>query len=163
MKTSIRKSAMTMAAVLAAFTLTAGTGFASTSATHGKAGYERCDSKDHAKHLHGKASKEWKKTLTQEQRTQMRELHASLEKKLAPLEARVGVKRAEIRAVAASDNPDMAALKKLVEEISALEKETMQSRYENMIKVRSLLTPEQKAAFDISLMKHGDHGHRHRR
>lgn len=161
MKKSIRKSAMTMAAVLAAFTLTAGTGLASPGANPGKAGYEGCDAKDHARHLHGKASKEWKKTLTQEQRTQMKQLHASLEKELAPLKARIGVKRAEIRALAASDSPDLSALNKLVDEIGALEKEVMRSRYENLIKVRSLLTPEQKAAFDISIMKHGDHGRGH--
>jgi Spy/CpxP family protein refolding chaperone len=160
MKSSIRRSAMTVAALLAAFTLTAGTGFACPGETQGKAGYERCDAKDHAKH---KSYGEWKKTLTEEQRTQMKELHASLEKVLAPLGASMDAKRAELRTLVASDKADMAAVKKLVEEISALEKDAMLSRYENMIKVRSLLTPAQKAAFDSSMMKHkhGDHGGRH--
>lgn len=157
MKTHFRKSTLVLAA-LTALTLSAGGGLASAgSAGNAKAGYESCDKMD-AGHFHGKADKEWRKTLTTEQKAQMKELHASLEKELAPLRAKIGDKRAELKSVAATDNPDMGSLRRLVDEISALEKEATLSRYANMIKVRSLLTPEQKAAFDKAIMKHGDHG-----
>lgn len=158
MKKHFRKPAIALAAALAAFTFTTGAGLAYAGSSRSGDAYEKCDArKDHSKHSHKKASKEWKKTLSDEQKTQMKELRANLKKELAPLKAQIMAKGAETGKISASDNPDMAAIAKLVDEISALEKKAMLSRYENMIKVRSLLTPEQKAAFDASMMEHSDH------
>lgn len=160
MKTSIRKTAMTVAALAAALTLTAaGAGLAVEKAADGKPGYERCDTKDHAGHWSGKLSKAWKKTLTGEQRAQVDKLHADLEKEVAPLKAKIHAKRMDVRALLTTDNPDRAALAKAVDEISVLEKQAMQARYDHMIKVRSLLTPEQKSAFDRMMMKGEGDGH----
>lgn len=155
MKRQSIRSAMITAGVLAAFTFTAAPAPAFARIHHSGAGYERCDGKESAMHPH-REYRGWKKTLTPEQRLEVDKLHSELEKELSPLRARIGEKRAEIRKIAASDNPDITSLRRLVDEIGTLEKEAMLSRYESMIKVRSLLTPEQKAAFDKAVARHKD-------
>lgn len=165
MNTRTKKTAVTAAALLAAFMFTSGVGTAFSGDPQGKAGYEKCDTKDTAGHWYGKSSNEWKKTLTKEQKAEMSKLHLALKKELAPLKARINARRTDVRTTLAGDNPDRAALAKAADEISVLEKQAMQVRYEYMIKVRSLLTPEQKTAFDSGIVKDGEHdnGQRHRK
>ena len=150
MKNLFRKS-MLAAAVIAAMFLTAAPSFASEKALPGKQAYE-CDSKGHSWDRHG-ASSAWKKTLTGEQKAELDRLHASLKKDLAVAKAEIRLKKTEARALVASDNPDMEALSKLTGQIAGLEKEVMNAKDGHMIKVRSMLTPEQRAGFDAAVMK----------
>ncbi|OGP14305.1 MAG: hypothetical protein A2052_09475 [Deltaproteobacteria bacterium GWA2_54_12] len=161
MKNLFRKS-MLAAAIMAAlsFTAVAGSGFASEKADPGKQAYERCDSKGgHMWDRHGKSSA-WKKTLTGEQKTELDRLHVSLKKDLAAVKAEIRLKKTEVMTLVASDKPDMEALSKLTDHIAGLEKEVMAAKYGHMIKVRSMLTPEQKAGFDAAVVKQGKHGRR---
>lgn len=162
MNNLFRKS-MLAAAITAAlsFTAIAGHGFASEKAGSGKqAAYERCDSKGgHSWDRHGKSSA-WKKTLTAEQKTELDRLHVSLKKDLASMKAEIRLKKSEARTIVSSDNPDMEALSKLTAQIAGLEKEVMNAKYAHMIKVRSMLTPEQKAGFDAAVIKKGERGRR---
>jgi len=150
MKNLFRKS-MLAAAVIAAMSLTAAPSFASEKALPGKHAYE-CDSKGHSWDSRG-ASSAWKKTLTGEQNAELDRLHASLKKDLAARKAEIRLKKTEARALVASDNPDMEALSKLTNQIAGLEKEVMNAKYGHMIKVRSMLTPEQRAGFDAAVVK----------
>lgn len=159
MKNLFRKS-MLAAAVLAAMSFTAAPGFASEKPDSGKQAYESCDSKGgHGWDRHGKADG-WKKTLTDEQKAELGRLHTALKKDLSAVKAEIRLKKTEARNIVASDNPDTEALSKLTGRIAALEKDVMDAKYAHMIKVRSMLTPEQKTKFDASAMKEGKRGKR---
>lgn len=155
MKDLFRKS-MLAAAVIAAVSLTAGAGFAGDKAGEaaGKQAYERCD---HDREMYGKAA--WKKTLTAEQKNELGKLQDSHKNEMASQKAALREKKEAVRGIVASDTPDKEALSRLTGEIAALEKGLMDARYGHMIKVRALLNPEQKAAFDAALKK-GERGKR---
>ncbi|CAG1065913.1 hypothetical protein BAC1_01506 [uncultured bacterium] len=156
MKDLFRKT-MLAAAVVAAVSLTAGAGFAGDkagAAAAGKQAYERCD---HDGEMYGKAA--WKKTLTAEQKTELGKLQESFKNEMASQKASLKNKKEAARAIVASDTPDREALSRLTGEIASLEKGLMDAKYGHMIKVRSLLNPEQKAAFDAALKK-GERGKR---
>lgn len=165
MKISIKKPVMTMAVILAASSLTGLPARAEMKAEPGKASHEYCEGKKHRDgYGHNRSSKEhWRNTLTGEQKTEMSRLSVSLKKELAPVKATIGLKRSEVKSILTSDSPDKAALGKLVEEMAALEKDVLRSKYEHMIKVRSLLTAEQKAMFDMAVLTEKEHERRHRR
>lgn len=118
-----------------------------------KPAQEACE----AKHRHGHHGDEfdgrWEKTLSAGQISEIATLKVALKKELSQARAAIEVKRTEARAMVASDDPDRAALARLVDEIATLERDAMNAKYGHMIKVRSLLTPEQKAAFDMAIMK----------
>lgn len=158
---------MAMAVFLAASSLTGLPAHAETVAKPGKASHEYCEGKKHHDgYDSSRSSRErWGKTLTGEQKTEMSSLRVSLKKELAPVKTvktAIGLKRSEVKSILTSDNPDKAALGKLVEEIAVLKKDMLKSKYEHMIKVRSLLTAEQKAMFDMAVLteKGDERGHR---
>jgi Spy/CpxP family protein refolding chaperone len=153
MKDLFRKT-MLAAAVVAAVSLTAGAGFAGdkAGAAAGKQAYERCDHDGrHEWGMYGKAA--WKKTLTAEQKTELGKLQDSFKNELSSQKAALNEKKEAARTIVASETPDREALSRLTGEIAALEKGLMDARYGHMIKVRALLNPEQKAAFDAALKK----------
>lgn len=153
MKDLFRKT-MLAAAVIAAVSLTAGAGFAveKPGAAAGKQAYERCDHDGrHDMEMYGKAV--WKKTLTAEQKTELGKLQDSFKNEMASQKAALRDKKEAVRGIVASDTPDKEALSRLTGEIAALEKGIMDEKYGHMIKVRALLNPEQKAAFDAALKK----------
>lgn len=139
---------MALAALVAAGTLTAAAVHAEPG-KYGKEHYAGCESK-HKHERHGE--KQWIKDLTAEQKTEMKRLKVELKKELASLNAAMGLKETDIRKAVASDTPDRKAISKLASEISGLKAKALETRYDHMIKVRSLLTPEQKLEFDASVL-----------
>lgn len=160
MKNPFRKSVLAAALVLAAASLTALPARADMDAKPDKARHEYCGGEKHRDGygLDRSSRGHWIETLTGEQKTEITRLRVSLKKELAPVEAAIGLKRSEVNAILTSDRPDRAALGRLVEEISALKKEMLRSKYEQMIKVRSILTAEQRTAFDMAVVSEKEHG-----
>lgn len=156
MKRLIGRSALALAIMLSAGVLAAGNVNAGDRGQHGKPDHEFCEAKKHGDHAH---YGEWKKTLTDAQKEELKKLHVEMKKELASLEAKVHLKKSELKNIVASDGPDRVAFARLIDEVSALKKEALKTRYEHMIKVRSLLTPEQKAAFDLSVLSKDGYGH----
>jgi len=146
----IFRRTMLAAAVAAAVSLSAGAVYAEKQGADNQK-YERCDHKGHGWSDHGKAT--WKKTLTDEQKTELGKLHEALKKETAGVKDELRAKRDAARAAVAGDNPDREALGALTGEIAGLEKKLMDAKYGHMIKVRSILNAEQKAAFDASMKK----------
>lgn len=146
----IFRRTMLAAAVAAAVSLSAGAAYAEKPSVDGQK-YERCYHKGHGWSDHGKAA--WKKTLTAEQKTELDKLHEALKKETAGVKDELRAKKEAARKIVASDNPDSGALGALTGEMAALEKKLMDAKYGHMIKVRSILNAEQKAAFDASMKK----------
>ncbi len=104
----------------------------------------------------------WKETLTDSQKTQLERLHLAMEKDVSVLKAELGVKKAELKALALKDNPDTQAISRKTDEIIGIKKELMQKRIGHLIEVRKVLTPEQRVSFDSAVMSGREgHGHRH--
>jgi zinc resistance-associated protein len=104
----------------------------------------------------------WKETLTDSQKTQLEKLHLAMKKDTSVLRAELGVKKAELKALALKDNPDTQAISRKTDEIMGIKKELMQKRIGHLIEVRKVLTPEQRVSFDSAVMSGREgHGHRH--
>lgn len=115
--------------------------------------YEKCDHKGHDLSMRGKAA--WRKTLTAAQKTELAGMHEALKKETAGLKDELWARKEAARAIVASDNPDRDALGRITGEIAGLEKKLMDAKYGHMMKVRSILSAEQKAAFDASMKMDG--------
>ncbi|MCL4872867.1 Spy/CpxP family protein refolding chaperone [bacterium] len=162
MRLSARKPLAMLAVLLTAGTLAASVAHAEPG-TYGKEHHKEYHKKDHegceGKHKdHKHGDKQWIKDLTDEQKTEMKRLKVELKKELASLEAALKLKETDARKTVASDNPDRKAISRLASEISGLKAKALETRYDHMIKVRSLLTPEQKLEFDASVLAGDGHG-----
>lgn len=156
MKLSIRRPLMAAAVLIAAGTLAAAAAHAEPG-KYGKEHHAGCETK-HKFHKHERhGGKHWIKDLTAEQKTEMSRLRVELKKELASLEAAVDLRETDVRNQIASDSPDRNAISKLASEISGLKAKSLETKYDHMIKVRSLLTSEQKLEFDASVLS-GGHG-----
>lgn len=157
---SLGKPAMILAIFFAASSFAALPVNADYRAKDGKESHEYCSEKKHDEH--GKSEKaQWKKSLTAGQKAEVANLRVALKKELSTSRAKLELKEAEIGGLVVSDAPDRAALDKLIGEAAELKKEMMTAKYAHMVKVRSLLTAEQKAAFDMEVLSESRHKDSH--
>ena len=103
-------------------------------------------------HEHGAMQSGWKDSLTDDQRAEIDLSHLRLSQKQALLRAQIGLKRAEINLLIASEDADQENLRRKFDELAALEKERMTNDYLHIMEVRQLLTPRQRVAFDLSVL-----------
>lgn len=109
---------------------------------------------------HGKEAPRWKQTLTEDQKTKSDRMHLELKKAMSVLEAKVKLKEAELNGMVTKDRPDTNAIHGKITEIAELKKEMMTKKYDHILEMRSILTPEQRLSFDIGLsggMRHEGH------
>ena len=93
----------------------------------------------------------WKKTLTEEQKMKADKMHLELKKAMGMLEAKVKLKEAELNSLVTKDKPDANAIHGKINEIMELKKEMMTRKYDHIVEMRSMLTPEQRVSFDLGL------------
>ncbi len=86
--------------------------------------------------------------LTEAQQKQIKDLKVQLEKEILPLKSEIQVKSAELKQLLVAGKPDRAAINKKIDEIGSLRTQIQKKRVENQLKVRALLTPEQRVMFD---------------
>lgn len=86
--------------------------------------------------------------LTEEQQKKIDGIQAQLDKELVPLQADLGILEAELKKLMVSENPDQGAIDKKLDEIGALMTTIEKARVHNRLKVRKVLTPEQRLQFD---------------
>ncbi len=101
----------------------------------------------------------WTQTLTAEQIIKINQLHADLAKTKAPLKARMTVARTELAVLTTADAPDTGAMDEKIQEILKLRGRMMRAHSDHVIEVRKMLTPEQRASFDMHVLKRA--GKRH--
>jgi len=86
--------------------------------------------------------------LTDEQRNQMADLRLELQKQMEPLKAKMAALRSDMKLLMIADTPDMQKIEAKSNEINKLQGQIMLLQIKHKVKVRSLLTPEQKKKFD---------------
>lgn len=91
----------------------------------------------------------WLSMMTNEQKAKMDNMHLVLGKEMSLLDARLELKEAELKNLVTQDSPDKKAVQKKIDEIMELKKEMMTKRYDHVMELRGILTPEQRTSFDM--------------
>ena len=94
--------------------------------------------------------------LTDQQKEQMKALHTAFLKTTNPLKNQLAEKRAHLRTITAVDKPNQKEIDNTIDEIGQLRTQMLKARTDMQLKVRALLTEEQKIHFDA--MKASSHG-----
>jgi Spy/CpxP family protein refolding chaperone len=94
------------------------------------------------------SDKEWKQEqeslgLSPEQRAQMKALREEFRGKQSGVRDQIKAKREAIRQELDGTNPDRARAEAIIKEISVLEQQMEMNRVDEILKIRSILTPEQ--------------------
>ncbi len=96
--------------------------------------------------------------LTDEQITKIKKLRTEHMKEVTQKQALLKEKRAHLKVLMTQDNPNQKEIDKTVNEINSLRGDLMKSRIDMQLKIRSLLTDEQKVYFDKKVIS-GEHHH----
>ncbi|MDQ7051351.1 MAG: Spy/CpxP family protein refolding chaperone [candidate division KSB1 bacterium] len=111
----------------------------------------------HGKHMGGLQ-------LTDEQKAKMADLRLELQKEIAPLRAKLVALRTDLKLLLIEDNPNMRKIEARQSEISQVQEQISLARVRHQVKVRQMLTPEQRKKFDVFILsgKKGKRGmHKH--
>jgi Spy/CpxP family protein refolding chaperone len=87
--------------------------------------------------------------LTADQQKQIDALKATMMKDRLQLTAQIQEKKAHLKTLTITDQPDMAAINKTVDELYALKAELAKKKEAHIQDVRKILTPEQRLQFDM--------------
>lgn len=87
--------------------------------------------------------------LSEEQKDQIKEIHLAHMKDVQPLKDEVKINRAKVNALLKNDDPDMKEIVSLVEADGKLLTQIQIKSIGEKIRVRSLLTDEQKIIYDM--------------
>jgi len=91
--------------------------------------------------------------LTDEQKTKMKELRVAHLKEITPLKNLLEEKQARLNTLTSAEKTDMAEINKTIDEISKLKADMMKARVNHQMKVKALLTDEQKVFFNAHMGK----------
>ncbi len=98
--------------------------------------------------------------LTDEQKQKMMDLHLALQKEMVPLKAKLATLRADLGLLMTADKPDLKKIEAKQNQIGQVQTQMRMAFIRHQLKVREMLTPEQRKKFD-SLILSGRHGMRH--
>jgi len=105
----------------------------------------------------------WKETLTEEQKVAADKLHLTLKRSVNVRKAQLRVKKIELNNMVASDTPDIMAIYLKIDEILDMKGDIMKRKYDHMVEMRGILTPEQRVSFDMKLVEMAGRKKGHRR
>ena len=106
----------------------------------------------HESHGSGMETPRWKQSMTEQQKMKADKMHLELKKSMSVLEAKVKMKEVELNSIVMRDKPDANDIHLKVNEITELNKEMMIKKYDHIVEMRSILTPEQRVSFDLGLV-----------
>ena len=86
--------------------------------------------------------------LTEDQKAQIKEIRESARKEMEPQRQETKKLRMKMMELKSADNPDQKQINELIDKQAKVKAEMMKSRTAAELKVRSLLTPEQRKAVD---------------
>jgi len=86
--------------------------------------------------------------LSEEQKTQINQIQEEGRKKTQPLRNKTRQIREKLRAIKIVENPNISSINELIDKCSKLKAETEKLRTLSEIKIRALLTPEQRKVLD---------------
>ncbi len=122
----------------------------------GMRGHHRHHGAHHGSHLFGPS---WKQTLTEDQIRTINRLHADLARIKAPLKARMRLAKTELAVLTTKDEPNTEAIDKKIREVLDLKGRILRAHSDHVIEVRKMLTPEQRASFDMHVIKKAGRQH----
>ncbi len=119
---------------------------------------EHGDSKHHKgkkeKHQGGMHlfTENWHGTLTDDQKLQVDGMHLKLMKETATIKAGIQGGKTELAILATRNQADAKAINQKIDEILDLKRKKMQKRYEHIVEMRQILSPEQRLSFDMMIV-----------
>ena len=106
----------------------------------------------------------WKDTLSDEQRKKLGQLKLDYKKKKFPIKAKIKMAKVELALLMTNDSPSQNDINKKIDEVLKLKSEKMRLKAAHKIKVRKLLTSDQRVKFDMHVLIKaymGKHGRGH--
>ncbi len=100
--------------------------------------------------------------LSEDQISKISDYRLQLKKEMLPLRSELIQKQNELKLLITADKPDRGKINSTLEAISKIRMKMQQKRVEHQLKVRSLLSPEQKKKFDLMILE-GKKGRGHGR
>ena len=94
--------------------------------------------------------------LTEEQKAQIEEIHKSAKEGMKAQREESKEIRMKIMELKTAENPDQAQINKLIDRQSAIKADMMKQRTAAELKVRSILTPEQRKVLDAKMKEQGE-------
>ena len=95
----------------------------------------------------------WAKTLSDEQKRKVDEMHLALDRELVVLKARENLLEKELNALTARDGADRRAIHAKIEELMAVKSAILRQRYDHILEMRAVLTPEQRISYDMAVLR----------
>lgn len=115
-------------------------------------GYGRHHSDEMPHHGYSRKGKEWKKTLTDEQRKEIDKLRLAYKKEKYLLKSKTKQAKVEFALLITEDSPDQSAINKKIDQLTKLKGDKLRLKAEHKIQVRKVLTPEQRVKFDMAVL-----------
>lgn len=91
--------------------------------------------------------------LTQEQQTQIEQITTDAMKTHLPVRSKLQTLKAELDELLIADSPNRGAINRKIDEMSSLRTEMQKDRIDTRLKIRELLTDEQRVKFDTMRMR----------
>lgn len=101
----------------------------------------------------------WRETLSDDQKAEIDWMHLRLRQEQYLVDAGIALKKAEINRLIVSEDVDQEKLRAKIDELLELERKRLVNRYQHMIEMRQVLTPQQRVSFDLGILAR-DRGHR---
>lgn len=127
-----------------------GGGYGKHGKRHGQHGQTHC-----GKHLFGGC---WKKSLSDEQKARLDQLHINHARIKAPLKARIKVLKVDLAMLATAPRPDKVVIDAKIEALLKLKGKLLGAKYGYIAAQRQVLTPEQQISFDMEKVHGAMHG-----
>ena len=86
--------------------------------------------------------------LTEEQQSKMKDLRMDMQKRILPLQNKIGEYDAKLQTLASVEQADLKAINKVIDSKMEASAKVMKIKAENHQKIRSILTEEQRIVFD---------------
>lgn len=129
---------------------------------HSKGKHGQHSGGKHGKHGHHLFGNPWKKTLTDDQKAKLDQLHAAHARHIMPMKARMKAIKIELATLATAETPDTQAMQRRINELLEVKREILTQKYLYIAAKRSVLSPAQRPSFDLNVIHESSHAKTHK-
>lgn len=101
----------------------------------------------------------WAKTLTDDQKLIIDQMHLDVIKQQNMLDAEVSLRQQELNQLVIADLVDKKALQRKIDQIMTLKGRLLRIRFEHIAEMRAALTIEQRLSYDMGVLKRDSRRH----
>ena len=94
----------------------------------------------------------WVKTLNSDQKMRVDIMHLELDRELVVLKAQDELLQKQINTLVARDTTATNAVHTKIDELMAIKKQILRSRYTHILEMRAILTPAQRISYDMETL-----------